>query len=79
MAADRSLAHWRIPGASPSISVLAVRKKLVMDTPGISTGYCMARNRPALARSSGVILRMSLPSRRASPESTTYLGWPANV
>ena len=74
IAALRSLVHWRIAGASPSIAVLAVRKKLVIATPGTSTGYCIARNKPACARSSGVIGKISTPSSRTSPESTSYLG-----
>ena len=57
-----SLVHVRIEGASPSIAVLAVRRKFVTVTPGISTGYCIARNRPARARSSTVIARTSSPS-----------------
>ena len=79
MASDSSFVHVRMAGALPSTSVLAVRRKLVMDTPGTSTGYCMARKMPALARSSGVILRMSSPSSSTWPESTMYFGWPASV
>ena len=48
-------------------------------TPGISTGYCMARNRPARARSSTVMSRTSTPSSVMEPESTWYLGWPEIV
>ena len=79
MASVRSLVHVRMAGAWPSISVLAVRRKLVIDTPGTSTGYCMAKNRPALARSSGVIVSRSSPSSSTWPDSTSYLGWPASV
>ena len=50
-------------GASPRIAVAAVLKKLVTDTPGTSTGYCMARNSPALALSSTDISKMSFPSK----------------
>ena len=79
IASDSSLVQVRMAGALPSTSVFAVRRKLVIDTPGTSTGYCMAKKTPALARSSGVILRMSSPSSSTCPESTTYLGWPASV
>ena len=79
IAAPSSLVQVRMAGALPSTSVLAVRRKLVIDTPGTSTGYCMARKSPSLARRSGVCLRMSTPSSSASPESTSYLGWPASV
>ncbi len=74
-----SLVHVRIAGASPSIAVFAVRRKFVTVTPGISTGYCIARNSPARARSSTVIARTSSPSRVIEPLVTVYLGWPAIV
>ena len=63
-----SLTHVRRAGAWPSIAVLAVRRKLETDTPATSTGYCMARKRPALARSSTLISVMSWSSSHASPE-----------
>src|SRR5690606_10803299 len=66
-------------GASPSIAVLAVRRKFVTVTPGISTGYCIARNRPARARSSTLISSTSSPSRVMVPPVTVYLGCPAIV
>ena len=69
-----SLTHARKVGASPLTSVFAVRKKFVIETPGTSTGYCIARNRPAFARSSGVIFKISSPSRSTWPESTSYFG-----
>ncbi len=69
-----SLIQPRMAGASPSIAVFAVRRKLVVVTPGISTGYCMARNRPARARSSTVMSRTSTPSSVIEPESTWYFG-----
>ena len=47
-----SLTHNRSLGASPRAAVAAVRRKLETETPGTSTGYCIARNRPARARSS---------------------------
>jgi len=59
------------------MAVLAVRKKLDTVTPGTSTGYCMARNRPARARWSTVIARTSWPSRVTVPPVTVYFGWPA--
>ena len=48
-------------------------------TPGISTGYCIARKRPARARSSTVIASTSSPSSVIEPPSTLYCGWPAIV
>ena len=56
MAPLTSLTQVRSFGASPSIAVFAVRRKFATDTPGTSTGYCIARNRPARARSSTVIV-----------------------
>ena len=78
MAVRTSLTHVRSGGASPSIAVLAVRRKFDTLTPGTSTGYCMARNRPARARSSTVIARTSSPSSVTVPEVTWYFGWPAS-
>jgi len=63
--------HWRTLGAWPSMAVLAVRRKLATVTPGTSTGYCMARNRPARARSSTLISSRSTPSRRTWPSVTS--------
>src|SRR6478736_1046812 len=77
MAPLTSLTHVRSAGASPSIAVLAVRRKFETDTPGTSTGYCMARNMPARARSSTVIARTSSPSSVTVPLVIVYLGWPA--
>ena len=77
MASLTSLTQVRSFGASPRIAVAAVRRKLDTDTPGTSTGYCMARNRPARARSSTVIASTSSPSRRTLPRVTVYFGWPA--
>ncbi len=37
------------------------------ETPGTSTGYCIARNSPSRARSSASISAMSWPSKRAVP------------
>ena len=74
-----SLTHVRTLGASPSIAVFAVRRKLDIETPGTSTGYCMARNRPARARSSTLSSARSVPSRVTEPEVISYLGWPARA
>ena len=71
--------HSRSLGASPSIAVLAVRRKFVTETPGTSTGYCIARKRPACARSSGVMSVISSPSRKTCPSVMQYLGWPASA
>ncbi len=59
------MTHERRAGAWPSIAVLAVRRKLKTDTPATSTGYCIARNSSALARSSTLISVDSC--RRATP------------
>ena len=47
-----SLTQVRSFGASPRTAVTDVRRKFDTETPGTSTGYCMARNSPARARSS---------------------------
>src|SRR6195952_3047311 len=73
-----SLTHLRIGGASPRTAGAAVRRKFEVDTPGISTGYCMARNKPARARASTVMASTSSPSRVTVPEVTWYFGWPAS-
>ena len=72
-----SLTQVRSFGASPSMAVFAVRRKFDTETPGTSTGYCIARNRPARARSSTDIARTSSPSRVTVPPVTVYFGWPA--
>ena len=77
MAALTSLTQVRSLGASPSMAVLAVRRKFDTETPGTSTGYCIARKRPARARSSTVIASTSAPSRVTEPLVTVYFGWPA--
>lgn len=73
-----SFTHRRSLGASPRTAVAAVRRKLLTETPGTSTGYCMARKTPALARSSTDISRTSSPSSSTEPPVTVYLGWPAS-
>src|SRR5215203_3466078 len=77
MAVLTSLTQVRSFGASPSRAVLAVRRKLDTETPGTSTGYCIARNRPARARASTVSDSRSVPSRVTEPEVILYFGWPA--
>ncbi len=72
-----SLTQCRSLGASPRTAVAAVRRKFDIETPGTSTGYCMARNSPARARSSTLISSTFSPSRVIEPEVTVYLGWPA--
>jgi hypothetical protein len=52
MASLTSLTQVRSFGASPRTAAAAVRRKFDIETPGTSTGYCMARKRPARARSS---------------------------
>lgn len=74
MAPRSSPAQVRSFGASPSMAVLAVRRKLATDTPGTSTGYCMARKRPARARSSTDMDSTSSPSRVTSPPVISYFG-----
>ena len=46
---------------SPFTAWYAVRRKFTTETPGTSVGYCIARNSPRLARSSGVSAVMSSP------------------
>src|SRR5699024_11381949 len=58
-------------GASPRVAVAAERRKLAMDTPGTSVGYCIARNRPARARSSTSRSRRFTPSSSTSPSVTS--------
>ena len=77
IAARSSLTKSRSFGASPRTAVTAVRKKFDTVTPGTSTGYCMARNRPARARESTVMASTSSPSRVTLPLVTRYFGWPA--
>ena len=61
-------------GASPRIAVTAVLKKFETDTPGTSTGYCIARNNPALALSSTLISKTSAPSSVTDPPVIMYFG-----
>ena len=71
MAVLSSLRNSRSLGASPRTAVTAVRRKFDTETPGISTGYCMARNRPARARASTLMLSTSSPSRVTEPWVTS--------
>ena len=48
----------------------AVRRNVMLPTPGISTGYWNARNSPAAARSSGSMASRSAPSSVAVPSVT---------
>ena len=59
------------------MAVAAVRRKFDTETPGISTGYCIARKSPARARASTVIASTSTPSRVTVPLVTWYFGCPA--
>ncbi len=72
-----SLTHVRSLGASPRTAVTDERRKFDTDTPGTSTGYCMARKTPARARSSTLCARTSTPSSVTVPSVIVYLGWPA--
>ena len=49
----------------------AVRRKFMVATPGISTGYWNARNTPLAARSSGDISSRFSPLNRISPPVTS--------
>src|SRR6266850_1545366 len=60
-------------------ALIAVRRKLATETPGIAAGYWNARKSPARARSSTGILRTSCPLNRIVPDVTLYRGWPMIV
>ena len=49
----------------------AVRRNVMVATPGISSGYWKARNTPLAARSSGSISSTFSPSQRTSPSVTS--------
>ncbi len=78
MASLTSFTQSRSLGASPRTAVAAVRRKLETETPGTSTGYCMARKTPARARSSTVMSSTFSPSSSTEPLVTVYFGWPAS-
>ena len=69
-----SLMKSRSRGALPRTAVTAVRRKFDTDTPGTSTGYCMARKSPALARASTLIASTFSPSSVTEPLVTWYFG-----
>src|SRR5918996_1267095 len=65
--------------SSPSgffTALYAERRKFTTLTPGTSTGYWNARNRPSCARRSGLRRRMLSPSSSTSPPVITYPGRP---
>ena len=49
----------------------AVRRNVMVATPGISIGYWKARNTPLAARSSGSMASTSSPFQRMSPPVTS--------
>ncbi len=49
----------------------AVRRNVMVATPGISTGYWNARNTPLAARWSGAISKRSSPLNSISPPVTS--------
>src|SRR3954471_2853122 len=59
--------------------LMAMRRKLAIETPGMATGYWKARNRPEWARSSGSASVMSSPLNVIVPSVTSYSGWPMIV
>src|SRR5437016_10933889 len=63
----------------PRFEFMAVRRKLVIEMPGTTTGYWNARNMPSRARSSGSSSRTFWPLKRTEPPSTVYPGWPISV
>src|SRR5712692_10455433 len=63
----------------PRLALSAVRRKLVIEIPGTTTGYWNARNMPSRARSSGSSSRTFLPLNLTVPPSTVKPGWPIRV
>src|SRR4051795_12565571 len=83
---SRSTACWSLVrnsltliGSSLRPVLMAMRRKLAIDTPGIATGYWKARKRPACARSSGSASVMSVPLKWTDPSVISYSGWPMMV
>src|SRR3954454_2469594 len=82
---SRSAACWsfspnsltRIGSSRPVL--MAMRRKLAIETPGIATGYWKAKKRPAWARSSGSAAVMSSPLKVIVPSVISYSGWPMIV
>src|SRR3954465_10778820 len=66
-------------GSSLRPVLIAMRRKLAIETPGIATGYWKARKRPACARSSGSASVMSVPLKWTDPSVISYSGWPMMV
>src|SRR5216117_94522 len=64
------------PFGSKRRALIAVRRKLATETPGMADGYWNARKTPARARASTGIARMFCPSKRTWPRTILYLGWP---
>src|SRR5579859_4835463 len=60
----------------PRFAFSAVRRKLVIEMPGTTTGYWKARKMPSRARSSGSNPSMFLPLKSTSPPSIEYPGCP---
>src|SRR6266568_5247029 len=60
----------------PRFAFRAVRRKLVIEMPGTTTGYWKARKMPSRARSSGSNPSRFLPLKSTSPLSMEYPGWP---
>ena len=52
-------------------ALIAAFMKLVMLTPGISTGYWKLRKMPAQERSSGLMASRSFPSKTMLPSVTS--------
>src|SRR5258708_6547476 len=63
----------------PRFALMAVRRKLVIEIPGTTTGYWNARKMPRRARASGSIERMFCPLKSTSPPSMEYPGWPMSA
>src|SRR6185436_4966936 len=71
-----------VSSASPRFlrcALSAVRRNVMVATPGISIGYWNARNTPFAARSSGCISSTFSPSSRTSPSVTSYSALPAST
>src|SRR3954462_11640435 len=83
---SRSMACWSLVrnsltliGSSLRPVLIAIRRKLAIETPGMATGYWKARNSPRWARSSGSAPVMSSPLKAIEPSVTSYSGWPMIV
>ncbi len=67
----KARASWGVSPRAVRTAFTASFRKVVLATPGISTGYWKARNSPLAARSSGSSARMSSPSKRTWPSVTS--------